>query len=167
MCGCFLDFENAWTKTIGHSLKNCFGWSWRAHNCRLQLVCQYNTWLCYCSLWFQIAQAICPRTVTALLQNEQFKTGCIQQVARTFEQNQVIHWIPQSYDYLSSASFLAKCCCPPAEYGYCVDSWRIKKTWHIWGTHTRWHVQRRTSWVSKARERGHGVKVWGNQIAPL
>ena len=37
------------------------------------------------------AQAICPRAVTALLQNEQFKSGCIQQVARTFEQNQVIH----------------------------------------------------------------------------
>ena len=39
------------------------------------------------------AQAICPRAVTALLQNEQFKTGCIQQVALTFEQNQVIHFI--------------------------------------------------------------------------
>jgi len=38
---------------------------------------------------FQKAQAICPRTVTALLQNEQFKTGCIQEIAKTFDQNQV------------------------------------------------------------------------------
>jgi len=35
------------------------------------------------------AQAICPKAVTAILQNEQFKSGCIQQVARTFDQNQV------------------------------------------------------------------------------
>jgi len=60
------------------------------------------------------AQAICPKAVTALLQNENFKSGCIQQVARTFEQNQVrFHIIKNEIDgqFLYIASFFASVCC--------------------------------------------------------
>ena len=60
------------------------------------------------------AQAICPKAVTALLQNESFKSGCIQQVARTFEQNQVrFRLILNEMDvqFLFLASFFASVCC--------------------------------------------------------
>ena len=47
----FLDFENEWIKTTGHSVNNCFGLSWQTRNRRLQLVCIY---LCITLLILQI-----------------------------------------------------------------------------------------------------------------
>jgi len=77
------------------------------------------------------AQAICPRAVTALLQNEQFKSGCIQQVARTFEQNQVNYSLSSNWLGIIltlTASILAKLCCSSIEPGGCVKFRTISKS---------------------------------------